>query len=65
MSTEMLEDMCVGSQYHLSVKSRESRYKIHDRIKRGQAEWKGQLLYTRNMGKGFQKLFKAVVNEIL
>ena len=33
MSTEMLEDICDGSQYHPVVNRREARYKICDRIK--------------------------------
>ena len=64
MSTDMLEDICDGSQYHLSINSRESRYTILDRIKQSQEEWKGALLSTRNMGKVLYQLFKAAVNEI-
>ena len=33
-------------------------------MKQSRAEWKGELLSTRNMGKGLHKDFKAVVNEI-
>ena len=40
MSTEMLEDICEGSQPHLSVIKREARYKIRDYIKQRQSEWK-------------------------
>ena len=65
LSTEMLEDICDSSQYHPIINSREARYKIHDHIKRSQLEYKGDLLYTQNMGKGLHKLFKAAVNEIL
>ena len=32
MSTEMLEDICAGSQSHLNVNRRGSRYKTRDRI---------------------------------
>ena len=39
MSTDMLEDICVRSQYRPSVNSREARYKIHDWLKKRQAEW--------------------------
>ena len=35
-----------------------------DCIKQGQADQKGALLFTRNMGKGLHKVFKSVVNEI-
>ena len=46
MSTEMLEDMCDGSQSRLRINSIEARYKIRDCIKRVQEEWKGDLLST-------------------
>ena len=38
ISTEMLKDICDGSQSHMSVKRREARYRIRDCIKRIQAE---------------------------
>ena len=60
----LLEDIHEISQSHTSVNRRDARYKIHDRIKRGEQEWKGALLSTRNMGKGLHKVFKAVVNDI-
>ena len=44
MSTYMLEDIRYGSQYHLSINRRETRYKIRDYIKPVQAEWKVALL---------------------
>ena len=37
MSTDMLEDIPDGSQSHLSINSREARYKIRDHIKLGHA----------------------------
>ena len=52
MSTDMLEYIHDGSQSHPSLNSREACYKIIDRIKQGQAECKGALLSTKNMGKG-------------
>ena len=36
ITTEMLVDICDGSQSHLSVNRREARYKIRYRIKKGQ-----------------------------
>ena len=33
ISTEMLEDICDGSQTHPNVNRRESRYNIRDRIR--------------------------------
>ena len=65
MSTDMLEDIREVSQYHPSINRREARYKIYDRIKQGQAEWKGALLPTQKMGKGSHKVFNAFVNDIL
>ena len=54
MSTIMLEDIYDGSQSHPIIN-----------IKRVQAKWKGALLPMQNIDKVLQKLFKAVVNNIL
>ena len=48
MSTEMLEDIRDGSKFHPSVNRREAHYKIRDRIKQIQSEWKGELKATLN-----------------
>ena len=64
MSTEMLEDICDGIQYHLNINRREARYKIRDCIKQIQLEWKGGLKTTQNMSKGLHKVFKTFVKEI-
>ena len=64
MSMQILEDICNSSQSHPTVNRREAKYKIHARIKQSKSEWKGDLLSTRNMGKGLQKVSKAVVNDI-
>ena len=64
ISTEMLEDICDKSWYHLNVNRREARYKILDHIKQRQSELKGALKATRNMVKGLQKVFKNVVKYI-
>ena len=37
MSTEVLEEICDGSQSHPSVNRREASYKIRDRIKQIQS----------------------------
>ena len=50
ISTEMLENIHDGSQTHPNVNRRESRYKIRDRIRQRQSEWKGALKATRSMG---------------
>ena len=65
ISTEMLEDISDGSQTHPHVNSREERYKIRDRIRQRQSEWKGALKYMRNMGKALHTVFNTVVKEIL
>ena len=64
MSTEMLEDIHDGSQYHPNVNRIETYYKIRDCIKKRQQEWKGVLKDMQNMGKGLHKVFKAVVKDI-
>ena len=64
MYTGMLEDICEGGQSHPIINRREERYKIRGFFKQMQAEWKGVLLSTQNMGKGLHKLFEAVVNDI-
>ena len=64
ISTEMLEDICDRSQTHPNVNRREARYKIRDRIRQRQLEWKGALKATRSMGKGLHKVFSTVVKEI-
>ena len=64
ISTDMLEDICDGSQTHTNVNIREARYKIRDRIRKRQPEWKGALKATQNMGKVLHKVFTTVVKEI-
>ena len=61
MSTEMLEDICDGSQTHPNVNRIEAPYKIRDRIIQRQSECKGELKDTQIMGKGLHKLFSTVV----
>ena len=65
ISMKMLEDICDRSQTHPNVNRREARYKIRDRIRQRQLEWKGALKSTRSMGKGLHKVFSTVVKEIL
>ena len=64
ISTEMLKDICDGSQTHPNVNIREARYKIRDCISQRKQEWKGALTSTRSMGKGLYKVFKNVVKYI-
>ena len=61
---EMLEDIRDGSQTHPNVNRREERYKIRDRIRQRQSEWKGAVKATRSMGKGLHKVFSTIVKEI-
>ena len=65
ISTEMLEDIRDGSQIHPNINRREARYKIRDRIRQTQSEWKGALKATRNIGKGLDKVCSTIVLEIL
>ena len=60
ISTEVLEDICDGSQSHPNVNKREAYYKICDHIRQRQSEQKGALKATKNMGKGLHKVFKTV-----
>ena len=53
ITTETLEDIRDGSQTHPTVNKRRARFKIRDRIKQRQPEWKGALKATLNMGKGY------------
>ena len=46
ISTEMLEDIRSGSQTHPNVNKREARYKICDRIRQKESQWKGDLKDT-------------------
>ena len=64
ISTEMLQDICEGSQTHPNVNKREAHYKICDHIRQNQSECKGALKATQSMGKGLHKLFSTVVKYI-
>ena len=65
ISTEMLEDIRDGNQTHPNVNRREAHYKIRDRIRKRQSEWKVLLKSMRSMVKGLHKVFLTVVKEIL
>ena len=64
ISTEMLENIHDGSQTHPNINRREACYKICDRIRQRQSEWKGALKATQSTGKGLHKVFSTVVKEI-
>ena len=65
ISTEMLQDIRYGIQTHPNVNKREARYKIRDRIRQRQLEWKGSLKDTQSMGKGLHKVFSTITKELL
>ena len=65
ISTEILEEICDGSQTHPNFNRREAHYRIRDCFKQRQSEKKGALKATRSMGKGLHKVFSTVVKEIL
>ena len=46
ISTDMLEDIRDGIQTHPNVNKMEARYKIRDRVRQRQPEWKGALKAT-------------------
>ena len=64
ISAEVLEFIRDGSQTHLNVNRREARYKIRDRIRQKESQWKGALKATRIMGKGLHRVFSTIVKEI-
>ena len=51
----MLEDIRDGSQTHPNVNKREARYKIRDRVRQKESQWKGALKDSRNMVKVLHK----------
>ena len=53
ISTEMLEDIHDRSQTRPNVKRREACYKICDRIRQRQSEWKEALKSNAKHGKRF------------
>ena len=61
----MLEEIRDGSQTHPNVNIREARYKICDRIRQRQLEWKGVLKATQTVRKNLHKVFLIAVKEIL
>ena len=46
ISTEMLEDIYDGSQTHPNVNRIEARYKIRDRVRQNESQWKEALKDT-------------------
>ena len=46
-----------GSYLYLNMNTKDSRFKIHDHIRKSQNEWKGGELSANNMGKCLHKVF--------
>ena len=63
ISTEMLEDIRDGSKTHPNSNKKEARYKIRDRVKRKESQWKGALKSMQSMEKGLHKVFSTIVNR--
>ena len=61
ISTEMLEDMCDGSQTHPNVNKKEACYKIRDCSRQRQLERKVALKATQRMGKCLHKVFSTAI----
>ena len=59
ISTKMLEDICDGSQTHINVNRRETGYKIRDRIRQRQPEWKSQRLARLPLLKLCERIYIA------
>ena len=64
MSTDMLENICDGSQYCPSINRRAARYRIRDSLIKVKQNGKECYLSMRSMSKGLHKAFKAFINEI-
>ena len=52
ISTKTLHDIRDRSQTRPNINKREARYKIRDRVRQRQSEWKGELKATQIIGKG-------------
>ena len=42
----------------------ESRYKIRERVRQKESQWKGALKATHKMGKGLHKVFSTILKDI-
>ena len=65
ISTEMLEYICDRSKTHPNINKRETRCKIHDRIKQKSTGMERSVKATQSMGKGLHKKISTVLKEIL
>ena len=60
ISTDILEDICDGSQSHPNVNQRESRYKIRDCINQRKEEWKVASKATQSMVKVYTRYLRLL-----
>ena len=60
MSTDMLEDICDGSQSHPNVNKRGARYKIRDCIKQRQSERKVSLKLRKKWVKVYKRSLRLL-----
>ena len=60
----MLEEIRDGSQTHPTVNKREACYKIRDRVRQNESQWKRALKSTQIMGKVLHKVLSTIVKEI-
>ena len=60
ISTDMLEDIYDGSQYHLNTNQREARYKIRDRIMQRQSERKVSLKLCKTWVKVYTRYLRML-----
>ena len=63
MYTDILEDICDGSQSDLNVNRREACYRRRDIIKHRQSDRREALKTTRNIGKNVHKVFRTIVKK--
>ena len=64
ISENDLEYIQDRSQIHPDINARYTIFKIHDRIRQTQNEWKGSEISAKSMSKVLHKIFKDVVDEL-
>ena len=62
VSAKYIKEILWRSQIHPELNSRDTIFKIRNSIRKTQNYWKVTELSAKSTGKGFHKLFKAVVN---
>ena len=64
INTNDLEEIQYGNYLHTDINARDTRLKINDHIRQGKSERKGVELSAKSTGKGLNKVFKDIVNEL-